>query len=59
MPASSVSDEISHLMRKGPSKGPQRGRKMGQRQAIAVALNEARKGKFGKRSKRKARRGTR
>lgn len=36
-----VSDEISHLMRDGPSKGPQKGKTMPQKQAIAVALDVA------------------
>jgi len=36
-----VSDEISHLMRDGPSKGPQKDKKMPQKQAVAVALDVA------------------
>lgn len=36
-----VGDEISHLMKDGPSKGPQKGKKMPQKQAIAVALDVA------------------
>ena len=36
-----VSDEISHLMKDGPSKGPQKGKKMPKKQAIAVALEVA------------------
>jgi hypothetical protein len=38
-----VSDEISHLMKEGPSKGPQKGKKMPQKQAVAVALDVARR----------------
>ena len=38
-----VGDEISHLMKDGPSKGPQTGKKMTQKQAIAVALDVARR----------------
>jgi len=41
-----VSDEISHLMKDGPSKGPQKGKKMPQKQAIAVALDVARRKGF-------------
>jgi len=41
-----VSDEISHLMKDGPSKGPQKGKKMPQKQAIAVALDVARREGF-------------
>lgn len=41
-----VSDEISHLMKKGPSKGPQKGKKMPQKQAVAVALDVARRKGF-------------
>jgi hypothetical protein len=55
-----VGGEISHLMRKGPSRGPQRGRRMGQRQAIAAAMEQARRGKIGTaREQRTARRGGR
>ncbi len=54
MPAENVGAEISQLMRHGPSRGPQKGRRMGQRQAVAVALDEARRGEFGKTAKRKA-----
>jgi len=41
-----VSDEISHLMKEGPSKGPQKDKKMPQKQAIAVALDVARRKGF-------------
>ena len=41
-----VSDEISHLMKEGPSKGPQKGKKMPQKQAVAVALDVARRKGF-------------
>lgn len=41
-----VSDEISHLMKEGPSKGPQKDQPMKQDQAVAVALNVARKKGF-------------
>ena len=50
MPADTTSDEISHLRR---DKG------MPERQAVAAALNMARKGRFGKREQRKARRSRR
>ena len=48
MPAESVSDEISHLVR---DKG------MPRRRAVAASLSMARRGKFGRTAKRKARRG--
>ena len=38
-----VSGEISKLMKKGPSKRPLKGRKFKQKQAVAAALNVARK----------------
>jgi hypothetical protein len=38
-----VGTEIGRMMRKGPSSGPQKGKKMHQKQAVAVALNVARK----------------
>jgi len=41
-----VSDEISHLMKDGPSKGPQKDKKMPQKQAVAVALDVARRKGF-------------
>ena len=41
-----VGDEISHLMKDGPSKGPQKDKKMPQKQAIAVALDVARRKGF-------------
>lgn len=41
-----VSDEISHLMKEGPSKGPQKGEQMPQKQAVAVALDVARRKGF-------------
>lgn len=41
-----VSDEISHLMKDGPSKGPQKGKTMPQKQAVAVALDVARRKGF-------------
>lgn len=41
-----VSDEISHLIKDGPSKGPQKGKKMPQKQAVAVALDVARRKGF-------------
>lgn len=41
-----VSDEISHLMKDGPSKGPQKDKTMPQKQAVAVALDVARRKGF-------------
>jgi len=41
-----VSDEISHLMKEGPSKGLQKNKKMPQKQAIAVALDVSRRKGF-------------
>jgi len=41
-----VSDEISHLIKDGPSKGSQKGKKMPQKQAVAVALDVARRKGF-------------
>lgn len=44
MPAETVSDEISQLMRKGPSRGPRKGQKYTQKQAVAAALDMQRRG---------------
>jgi len=41
-----VSAEISRFMKKGPRKGPQKGKRMPQNQAIAVALDVARRKGF-------------
>ena len=38
-----VGREIGRMIRKGPSKGPQKGNKMQPKQAVAVAMNQARK----------------
>lgn len=62
MPAETVSDEISHLMRQGPSRGPRKGKPYGQKQAVAAALNMKRAGKIkggGRVKKRKSKRGGR
>lgn len=56
MPAASVSDEVSHLMRHGPARGPRKGRRMSQRQAVAASLSMARRGEFGRSTQRTARR---
>jgi hypothetical protein len=53
MPASSVGQEIKQLQSSGPSKGPQKGRRMPHKQAVAVALNMARRGSFGRAAKRR------
>jgi hypothetical protein len=58
MPADSVGDEISRLVRKGPSRGPQSGRPYGRDQAVAAALNMGRKGAFGRKAKRRKLRNT-
>lgn len=49
MPAENIGSEIRQLQSRGPSKGPQRNQRMPHRQAVAVALNLARAGRFGKR----------
>lgn len=54
MPAGSVGAEISQLTRRGPMRGPQRGKPMDRKQAIAVALSQARKGAFGRGAQRRA-----
>jgi len=41
-----VSDKISQFIKDGPQKGPQKGKKMPQKQAIAVALDVARRKGF-------------
>lgn len=46
MPADSVSDEIRHLMREGPSRGPRKGKKYSQNQAVATALDLQRRGEI-------------
>jgi hypothetical protein len=56
MPAATVSDEIRQLMRSGPSRGAQQGRRYSQRQAVAASLNMARRGEFGPKAARKAKR---
>jgi len=49
-----VSNEISHLMKDGPGKGPQKNKKMPQRQAVAVALDVARRKGYKSASKEEA-----
>jgi len=49
-----VSDEISHLIKDGPSKGPQKYKKMPQKQAVAVALDVARRKGYKSSSKEEA-----
>ena len=58
MPAESVSEEISRLKRKGPSRGPEKGKPYGRKRAIAAALNMKRSGKIdrGKSMRKKGRR---
>jgi hypothetical protein len=58
MPADRVGDEISQLVRRGPSRGPQKGRPYGQRQAVAAAMNMNRNGAFGRKTTRRKRRKT-
>lgn len=55
MPAENVGDEIKQLTTKGPSRGPRKGKTYSRRQAIAAAMDMARRGAFGQTMKRKAR----
>lgn len=59
MPAETVGQEISALTRKGPTRGARKGKPYSRRQAIAASLSMARRGEFGKKAQRKARRGGR
>jgi hypothetical protein len=55
MPAGSVSEEISHLVRRGPDRGPEKGKPYSQKRAVAAALSMQRRGRYRRGGRRKSR----
>ena len=53
LPADSVGEEVSQLVRRGPSRGPEKGKPYSHKRAVGAAMAMKRAGKFKRGKKRK------